>query len=368
VADWRQIRARIRRAKAGPDAAARLQQLFDKTRDGMVAFELAELEELAGQIERATDWYKQAWQRFRRSEWKKKAEEALARHGVPLPAELAEEEPPKPPPAEKRKTPVAVQAERITEPEGPEEETEAAAAPETEAPGEAEAEAAPETAKATTAEGKAHRRRRRGGRGRGRGRGKGRAAAPAEAEAAKPAEPAPEPAPTPAPSPRAKEPERRPAPERRAAPERRPAREPAPAIRVYRRVGEPALASEIKSLEAKLRQLLAAHPCGLEQIDELPASPGVYVVSDLDLTTIYYVETYGNIRAAVEQLLSGRRGRQGSVRARLARYLGIGDSQATRYLKQHCVVRWLEFEETDAIALGHFAIALLRPELNEEAA
>ncbi|HEV2388673.1 MAG TPA: hypothetical protein VGS20_15625 [Candidatus Acidoferrales bacterium] len=122
----------------------------------------------------------------------------------------------------------------------------------------------------------------------------------------------------------------------------------------------------IAGLEAKLRQLLAARAYELERVDEAPASPGVYMVSDLDLTTVYYVEAYGNMRVAMEQLVSGRRGRQGSVRSRLAQYLGIGDSQATRYLKQHCVVRWLELEESDAVALSHFATAVFRPELNEE--
>ena len=95
MADWRQIRARIRRAKSGPDPTARLEQLFDKTRDGMVAFELAQVEETAGRMERAADWYKRAWLRFRRSEWKQKAEEALTRHGIPIPTEaedLGEEE------------------------------------------------------------------------------------------------------------------------------------------------------------------------------------------------------------------------------------------------------------------------------------
>ncbi|HEV2386742.1 MAG TPA: hypothetical protein VGS20_05745, partial [Candidatus Acidoferrales bacterium] len=94
MADWRQIRARIRRAKAGPDAATRLEQLFEKTRDGMVAFELAQLEEVAGQIERATKWYHHAWDRFRRAEWRKRAEEALGRLGAPIPTDSGPEETP----------------------------------------------------------------------------------------------------------------------------------------------------------------------------------------------------------------------------------------------------------------------------------
>ncbi len=380
MADWRQIRARIRRAKSGPDPTARLEQLFDKTRDGMVAFELAQLEETAGRIERATDWYIRAWQRFRRSEWKQKAEEALTRHGIPIPTngheEMAEEPSGFETPAEEAAAPVkepereeAAEAEEkpeaVPEAEGMAEAE--AAQPEGEAPPQAP-EAKPETpeqAEAAVEPAVTHRRRRRrGGRGRGK-KAKGEAAAKPAVETP----PAPARPPAHAAVPKVREPEHRPAAERR--PPREPAREPAreriPPIHIYRR-GEPALASEIKTLEAKLRQLLASHPYSLDQLNEVPASPGVYLVSDLDLTTMYYLEAFGNMRSAMDQLVSGRRGRQGSVRARLARYLGISDAQASRYLKQHCVVRWLELEDTDAIALGHFAAALLRPELMEELA
>jgi len=41
MADWRQIQARIRKAKSSPDAAAKLNELYQRTRDGMVAWELA---------------------------------------------------------------------------------------------------------------------------------------------------------------------------------------------------------------------------------------------------------------------------------------------------------------------------------------
>ncbi len=362
MTDWRQIRARIRRAKSGQDATTRLEQLYDKTRDGMVAFELAQLEELAGRIERATDWYKRAWQRFRRSEWKQKAEEALARYGVPLPVETAEA------PTEPKEH--ATLFEPAAEPE-PEIVAETAEPVEAEAEAETEAEtgagavAPMETAGAQPAPtGGKRRRRRRGGRGRRRGRsgarpegGETQPAATPTPTPIPPHPPAPSRPPMPSPAPRAREVERKPAREK--------AIEQLPPIHIYRR-GEPALASEIKALEAKLRQLLAAHPNPVEQISELPASPGVYLVSDLDLTTMYYVEACGNMRAAMDQLVSGRHTRQGSVRARLGRYLGISDAQAGRYLKQHGLVRWIELEESEAVALGHFAAAVLRPELMEE--
>lgn len=369
MADWRQIRARIRRAKAGSDATLRLEQLFDKTRDGMVAFELAQLEEAAGRIERAVDWYRRAWERFRRSEWKQKAEEALVRHGAPLPAPVTEELPerhaaPEPPtefaPAET--------APWLPEPDGEPEamtETQQEEQPETEvAPSvEAESVATSEASAPGQALAVHRRRRRRGGRGRRRGRGRKEgteeAPRPRNVQAAEPPPHAAARPAAPAPVPPAREAEPRPAAARHAQ------REHLPAIHVYRR-GEPALASEIKTLEAKLRQLLASHPYPLEELHEVPASPGVYLVSDLDLTTMYYLEACRNMRSGMDQLVSGRRGRQGSVRARLASYLGISDSQASRYMRQHCAVRWIEHEESDAVALGHFAAALLRPELMDE--
>ena len=39
MADWKQITARIRRAKGSKDPAGQLSNLFQKTRDAMVAFE-----------------------------------------------------------------------------------------------------------------------------------------------------------------------------------------------------------------------------------------------------------------------------------------------------------------------------------------
>ncbi|MGC2421166.1 MAG: hypothetical protein WA405_05900, partial [Candidatus Acidiferrales bacterium] len=52
----------------------------------MVAWELAAIEEKGGRNDEAGKWYGIAAQRFRRTEWKKKAEEALVRLGIALPA------------------------------------------------------------------------------------------------------------------------------------------------------------------------------------------------------------------------------------------------------------------------------------------
>src|SRR5215831_20131522 len=81
MADWKQITARIRRARTGKDPAGQLSNLFEKTRDAMVAFELARHFETSGQNAEAAKWYVAAAERFRRADWKTKAQEAAARLG-----------------------------------------------------------------------------------------------------------------------------------------------------------------------------------------------------------------------------------------------------------------------------------------------
>ena len=81
MADWKQITARIRRARTGKDPAGQLSNLYQKTRDAMVAFELAKFFETAGQSNEAAKWYSTAAERFRRADWKTKAQEAAVRLG-----------------------------------------------------------------------------------------------------------------------------------------------------------------------------------------------------------------------------------------------------------------------------------------------
>src|SRR5262249_59912347 len=86
---WKQITARIRRARTGKDPAGQLSNLFAKTRDAMVAFELARYLESAGKLEDAGRWYLTAAERFRRAAWKTKAQESSTRLGATQPAEIA---------------------------------------------------------------------------------------------------------------------------------------------------------------------------------------------------------------------------------------------------------------------------------------
>src|SRR5579871_3908979 len=81
MADWKQITARIRRARTGKDPAAQLSTLFEKTQDAMVAFELARVFETASQNAEAAKWYTTAAARFRRADWKTKAQQAATRLG-----------------------------------------------------------------------------------------------------------------------------------------------------------------------------------------------------------------------------------------------------------------------------------------------
>src|SRR6516225_10108070 len=88
MADWKQITARIRRARTSKDPAGQLTNLFSKTRDAMVAFELARYFESSGNSSDAGKWYLTAARRFRRSDWRTKAEESAARLGATEPAEI----------------------------------------------------------------------------------------------------------------------------------------------------------------------------------------------------------------------------------------------------------------------------------------
>src|SRR5208282_1794293 len=86
MADWKQITARIRRARTGKDPVGQLSNLYEKTRDAMVAFELARYFETAGQNPEAAKWYLAAADRFRRADWKTKAQEAAVRLGAEVAA------------------------------------------------------------------------------------------------------------------------------------------------------------------------------------------------------------------------------------------------------------------------------------------
>jgi hypothetical protein len=132
------------------------------------------------------------------------------------------------------------------------------------------------------------------------------------------------------------------------------------------RYGDPGLSSRISLLEMQFRRLLTCPPAKLDEADHAPVGPGVFVLTDADLTSYYYVEACQTLKIAVGNLLRGSASRRGadSIKPRLAEHLGIPESRVAKYLAEHCVVRWLQLDE-GASHFAHFVIAVLRPTLNE---
>jgi hypothetical protein len=398
MTDWRQIQARIRKAKNSPDALTKLNELFQRTRDGMVAWELGAVEEKAARMGEALQWYTVAAERFRRAEWKKKAEEAVVRLGgtVPVGTTGAQPEAHKDQPHLIEVSGTAAKQESLDLPslplaygEIPESEYDEAPSVEAASAGVTTPASAGASEDANAAGGPLKRKRRRGRRG---GRGRRRkdvAAAPSlppqafaeslESQAPKPELSKPLPFRQPDPRPAAFE---HPAIVERATPEpirQAPVEMPAPAPQLpsgrtaHGRAGDPALASRMAQLESMLRRLLSSPLHRLDEAEHAPAGPGVFLLSDSDQITSYYVEACQTLRVGLGNL--GRGGRSGkssrggrtfsesSFKGKLAEHLGINDSKVAQYMKDHCVVRWIQLDD-DAPHLAHFVISLLRTPLN----
>lgn len=130
------------------------------------------------------------------------------------------------------------------------------------------------------------------------------------------------------------------------------------------RSGDPGLSSRLSQLEMSFRRLLACSPCKLDDAAHAPAGPGVWVLTDEDLSTYYYVEACKTLRVAIGQLLRGSSRTGVPLRPQLAEHLGIPETRVAKYLADHCVVRWLQMDE-EAHYFAHFLIAVLHPALNE---
>ena len=360
MADWKQITARIRRAKGSKDPAGQLCNLFQKTRDAMVAFELARHLETASQSAEAVKWYAISWQRFRRGDWKTKAQEAVTRLGGALPAEgeiLPVPEVPRLEAQESQTSSGVAESARETE-EGPDSETiaEQSAAAGSSDSSESSPSGAPDSSAST------QRTRRRGRRG-GRNRRKPVAAVatPASSVAssshAKPVLDSDQVAP-----PRVVDSRSIP----RLPVESAPDSPPIGSTGVKGRFGDPGLSSRISLLEMQFRRLLTCPPAKLDQADRAPAGPGVFVLTDEEMTTYYYVEACDTLRIAIANISRGGNRRSGiSIKPLLADHLGIPEARAGKYLAEHCVVRWLQLDE-GAEYFAHFVIAILRPILNSQ--
>jgi hypothetical protein len=402
MADWKQITARIRRARTSKDPAGQLSNLYEKTQDAMVAFELARHFESAGLPADAGKWYVSAAERFRRPDWKTKALESAVRLGFEIPpgsleAARAEEAAAASKPrghaaqadkgsdqiAEmKSESATAVSSAPLTIPEPGLPFAQNAEMFESVVSMSSEVQAAADAGGPPPAPSAESKRRRRGRRG-GRNRHKGPAVAGAEPLAASAA----------AASSR-RESSRVPGRSSHAAPRKSfetslepatdepispalAARRPVPPLpvdappdfsgpSVKGRYGDPGLSSRLSLLEMQFRRLLTCEPAKLDEAVGAPVGPGVFVLTDSDLTTYYYVEACQTLRIAIGNLLRGGTTRRGaeSIKPQLAEHLGIPEARVTKYLADHCVVRWLQLDE-GASHFAHFVIAVLRPTLNE---
>ncbi|HEV2618161.1 MAG TPA: hypothetical protein VGU63_16300 [Candidatus Acidoferrales bacterium] len=387
MANWRQIQGRIRRARTSADPLAKLTELFQKTRDAMVAFEAAALEEKAGRNDEAIRWYTIAAERFRRADWRLKAAEALTRLGAPVPEAV-------------NSLPASSASDSVDGPEESEVSGNTAAAAERGSLSDAEDSAQPadsadsETAPgispsgtqetpastrqgtgpgARPAERHGRRRGRRGGR-RHKRHGANAASATADRSVAEVRTPMPRTQGTPRLAESVFATPSRPEAQSEPVVPRFVPEPTGPLVErsTYIRAGDPALASRFAQLESMLRRLISAPLHRVDELEDAPAGPGVFLLSDSDLMTNYYVEACQTLRIGTSQLArAGRAGRgartegKASLRAQMAEHLSINDTQVTAYLGKHCVVRWLQLDE-DAPHLAHFAIALLRPALNAE--
>ncbi len=389
MADWRQIQARIRKAKNSQDPSAKLSELFQRTRDAMVAWELGAVEEKAERQDEAVRWYTIAAQRFRRADWKKKAEEALERLGAPVPVAQAESSPEHRAEENTEASPTMSQMTEETPSFSGEESLDQrrddrlplalGEIPPSDVRFDVQVGGA-----ATPASDQTQRKRRRRGRRGGRGRRRQGAGAtsglPAQAFTESAEEQQARPPISRSPEiersgfgvyeGRASESPRRPVPVEIPAPQ-------LPSERTaHGRAGDPALASRMAQLESMLRRLLASPLHRPEDTDEAPAGPGVFLLSDSDQVTSYYVESCQTLRIGLGNLTRGNRsgkGRQGGghgysesgLKSKLADYLGIDEAKVSKYLKDHCVVRWIQLDD-DAQQFAHFAIGVLRTPLNLE--
>lgn len=353
MADWKQITARIRRAKGSKDPVGQLCNLFQKTRDAMVAFELARYLEMASKPEEAAKWYALSWQRFRRGDWKTKAQDAVTRLGGALPTEgevLAVPEIPRLTTGEPQPSSAASESAVSVE-----ESQESQPPAESAVPSDAVFESATPQADASASPAKRNRRRgRRGGRNRRTGAASSSALQSDVKRPAAPAELAP---------PRVVDSRSIP----RVPVEAAPDSSTAAPVGAKGRFGDPGLSSRLSLLEMQFRRLLTCPPAKLDQADRAPAGPGVFVLTDEDMSTYYYVEACDSLRVAIGNVTRGGGNRRSgiSIKPLLADHLGIPEARVGKYLTEHCVVRWLQLDE-GAEYFAHFVIAILRPTLNTQ--
>ena len=146
------------------------------------------------------------------------------------------------------------------------------------------------------------------------------------------------------------------------------------------RAGDPALASRMAKLDSMLRRLIASQLHKMDDVDGAPAGPGVFLLSDSDQITSTTLSRARRCAsdwatwfagAAIDPVRNhsaaarpdARTTTAAAFKSKLAEHLGIGEAKVSQYLKDHCVVRWIQLDD-DAHHLAHFAIGVLRTPLN----
>ena len=95
MSDWKQITARIRRARTGKDPAGTIVHTFCQNTRRHGGVRTGSLLESVGNTADAGKWYLTAAERFRRADWKTKAQESATRLGATVAAEIPAPVPPR---------------------------------------------------------------------------------------------------------------------------------------------------------------------------------------------------------------------------------------------------------------------------------
>src|SRR6266403_272737 len=101
---------------------------------------------------------------------------------------------------------------------------------------------------------------------------------------------------------------------------------------------------------------------GAERLHQAAASARRNCLSNISLRALRRCRDVRRAFPSDSRLRGSREG--ANLKEKLAEHLGIGEARVGKYLKDNCVVRWLQLDE-GAPLLAHFAIAVLRPVANE---
>ena len=119
-------------------------------------------------------------------------------------------------------------------------------------------------------------------------------------------------------------------------------------------------------LEMQFRRLLTCPPVKLDEADHAPVGPGVFLLTDSDLTSYYYVEACQTLRIAVA--ISCAVAPAAAARIPSSRSLPIiseSPNPASQNISRITASYAGSSFDEGASHFAHFVIAVLRPILNE---